>query len=226
MLLALLLTVSASQREGPYNVEGLLAKMHTAYSKIHSVDMTVTVQLGNPNKYVTTDCRIRWMAPNLIREDISKSKESDNGKVIEPGFTFVCDGKQQQTIGRRDGKNGIKPFSPAAVQDDGAPVYKEALCIWDWKRQWSGEKGGKASGFRYQTAAPTSNGKKWIGLAETSPDKTESFQYYIDPNTYLIKRTLYYLPGDQGWRPVGNYVVTAFKPNVKLDRSIFTIKRS
>jgi len=223
MVNALIIAYCSRQAAMPKDVQDLLDKMHAAYSKIHSADMTVSVQLGSPQKYFTLSSRIRYVEPNLFREDISESKSSDPSIASVPGFTFICDGKNEQCTGRADGKDGIKPFSRAHVQDDGAPVYKEALCVWDWDRQWSPPKGG--AGFHYELGSPIVNGKKWIGLAETSADKSESFEYYIDPDTYLIKRTLYFLPGDGKWMPVGNYVVTDMKINPEIDKSIFVLKK-
>jgi hypothetical protein len=224
VLAVLLLVVQPlSQTPKPVDVDELLNKVHAAYQKIHSADITVRVQFGATEKNYVLTCRTRWVSPYLIHQDISDAKPSLPSLPIEHGFTYICDGKKLQTIGRSKEKDGIKNFSLSSIQDDGAPVYKETTTLWDWQRQWRGEKGGKQAGFQYHTAMPTWNGKKWIGIAEMDPGG-EYFQYYVDPKTYLIKRVVYYVAGEKDWVPAGNYVVTAFQANPKIDPSIFRIK--
>ena len=223
MIAALVLAACAHQTTMPKEVHDLLEKMHAAYSKIHSVDMTVAIRVGTPRKHYNLTSRIRYVEPNLFREDISESKASDPTVASVPGFTFICDGKKVQSIGRADGMNGIKPFSKANVQDYGAPVYKEALCVWDWDRQWSPPRGGAE--FHYEFGSATVEGQKLIELGETVPDKSERFAYDIDPDAYLIKRTLYFMREGTEWIPAGNYLVTDMKINPKIDRSIFVLRK-
>ena len=222
-MVAAILLLLQTYPDAKIDVNDLMNKMHAAYAKLHSADITVKVQLGSPQKYYVLTCRTRWVSPYLIRQDISEAKPNTPDNPTEHGFTYICDGKNLQTTGRDKDHDGVKPFSLSSIQDDGAPVYKETMTLWDWKRQWCGEKGGK--GYEYHTARPTWNGKTWIGLAEINPPHNEYFQYYIDPKTYLIKRVVYYMAGESGWMPVGNYVVDQFTANAKIDRSLFKIKR-
>lgn len=208
-------------------VDDLLAKMHAAYQLVHSADIKIQTRFMNGDKHITEICHIQFVAPNLLYETATQ-KESTPGMPKLGGFTYISDGKRLQTIGRSmpGSANGIKPYSPSAAQDDGVPVYKEALCLWDWKRQWSGEKGGKASGFRYQIKPAVKwEGKQYIGLTELAPDRRQAFHYFIDPKTYLIKASVFFIPNEQAtdWQPVEECDVTNLKINPKIDRSVFKI---
>lgn len=211
------------------DVDALFAKMHAAYQKVHSADITIQVQIGKEAKHVTEICHVLFVAPNLLHETLTDKSRSP-GLPSSGGFTYISDGKRLQTIGRSKvmgGGNGIKPFSAASVQDDGVPVYKEALSFWDWKRQWSGEKGGKSSGHQYNINPNAKwEGKQYIGLAEISPDHREAFHYMIDPKTYLIMASIWFVPNEQGtdWQVIGIYDVKKLSLNPKIDRSVFTIR--
>ena len=198
--------------------------MHAAYQKVQSADITIQSRMGTDEMHTTDICHIQFVAPNLLYETCTE-KERTPGMPEVGGFTYISDGKQLQTIGRFDG-DSIKPFSPKSVQDDGVPVYKEALCFWDWDRQWSGEKGGVASGFRYQIKHGKWKGKEIIGLAEEAPGG-EAFNYFIDPDTYMIEESVMLAPDDlgNGWHVICDYEVQKLLVNPKIDPAIFKIKR-
>jgi outer membrane lipoprotein-sorting protein len=185
----------------------VIQRLNTRYAKIASAKMTVKFTVFGP-KSISAVTTLQYSSPNKIW---SKVVSSD---LSIPTFTYVSDGKQVQAVGRPG--YGTKAFALQTVQDDGPPVYKETLLLWDRERQLF----ERTKGFGYTAKKEAKDGKQWIVLVEDVPTHAEAYHYYIDPASGLIKRTLMYMNG----KLVAEYVVQNQQINVPVDAKLFRIK--
>ena len=157
------------------DAQAVLKRLRATYAKVRTAKMTLTLTVGDgakPDAVVT----LQYKSPNLIwARTTSKVK-------FPPSFTYMSDGVNLFCKGRPE--IGKKKFSLQAVQDDGPPVFKETLALWD-ARQF----GERAAQCWYKALKRTIGGAAWIELREAHRNG-DGYGYFIEGRSGLIKRTV------------------------------------
>jgi outer membrane lipoprotein-sorting protein len=192
-------------------VLSVLQKVERAYGSIKSARIETLLTVRGPGGTFFATSRISYEAPNKVHATFEMPTDGGGRE----GVVFVSDGK---TIWQKVGSRLRKwPFSLEVIQNDGPPVYIETLALWDSHRQLMTARGLWDS--RLSLSKGKWEGRDWIVVVAQQP-KEGLYEYYVDPKTYLISRTMLYVtPGD---RTQGvEYRVMRFERNAKIAPDTF-----
>ncbi len=190
--------------------ENLLSKMRAAYAKVGSAKLRLDVtRLGRDGEIHHIAGNVAYLKGNRLLAEMVRDKTipvrlKTDGHMMNAGTGTSL---RQQA------------FSLAAMERV-LPVNLETICFWDWQRQLSTDTAGRM----YQSTLhvlPNQKwkGKNWLVLEETVPG--EAIRYYIDPATYLIRRS--YAATSTGQLLIDAYV-SDLKLNLPLKNASFAVE--
>ena len=192
-------------------VEELLAKMRTKYKDIGSVTFTMEATITADNGDVTVKMDGGFKSPNLMYADITA--ENETAKV-------VCDGLKIYAIAA-DSKQVLE--IPYNVDNMGRVLMGanlEIINFYDWKRQLSTAAGDNMHDSKLSLRKDVKwNNKTWTVLEESAPTVGVYVEYYIDPKTNLVWRTVQMSLDKEFVR--GDFVIKSMKTGVKIDDKKF-----
>jgi outer membrane lipoprotein-sorting protein len=208
LLLAALSSVAfAADKE----VEELLAKMRDTYKNIGSVTFTQEATLLTDTGDVTVKMNGGFKSPNSMYVDIT----APNGKA-----KVVTDGKNIWAL--PDGATDVFELKWGLDEMGGVlgGANLEVLNFFDWKRQLSTAKGDNMAESKLSLRKNVKwNDKTWIVLEESAPQVGVYVEYYIDPKTNLIWRTVQMTLDKEFVR--GDFVIKSLKTGAKIDDKNF-----
>ena len=208
LLLAALSSVAfAADKE----VEELLAKMRDTYKNIGSVTFTQEATLLTDTGDVTVKMNGGFKSPSSMYVDIT----APNGKA-----KVVTDGKNIWAL--PDGATDVFELKWGLDEMGGVlgGANLEVLNFFDWKRQLSTAKGDNMAESKLSLRKNVKwNDKTWTVLEESAPQVGVYVEYYIDPKTNLIWRTVQMTLDKEFVR--GDFVVKTLTRNAKIDDKKF-----
>jgi hypothetical protein len=210
-MLALLLSSSiAFRREDP---DAFLNKIRIAYSGVHLALFYVKFTATDPSgKKATGEVRYEFKAPNFFRGAFKGTK---SGVAL-----LLCDGKNIAVFGS-NGRRQMFPFSTSALSSH-IPTNVETLAFINSSKVLSKAPGGEMSGSDLTLVeSKVWNSKSWTILRETNTQDHVQVDYFVDPSTHLIWRTL----GQDlnTHKPFIDAQVTELVTDLKLDVNRFKI---
>ncbi|SRR5581483_4312064 len=176
------LTPLAFVSQTPPEAEALLAKMRAAYQAVKSAKFTVQFEAADSTgPTVTGSVNYEYMSPSKLRAEFTVPPQAP--------FRLICNGKAI-AIFTSAGKRREFSFSFKTLSAN-LPTNLETICFYDAEHELSVGKGGNMAHSKLQvlTSVPW-NDKKWTVLRETDSAEDITVDYFIDPASSLIYRTL------------------------------------
>ena len=193
--------------------DALLGKMRAAYHEVHSALFYVRFTATDPKgKQISGEARYEYVSPNKFR---AAFKGATGGKAI-----LISDGSHIaifSTTGRRD----LMPYSPSGLTSH-LPTNVETLAFFNSDKCLSRDRLGEMHGSELTIIESKEwKSKQWRVLREINRQDFVQVDYYIDPKTNLIWRTL----GEdlKTHKPFIDAEVLELESNVKIDVSRFKI---
>lgn len=161
----------------------LLDKMSKAYKAIHSAKVTSSYSETKNALSVSIKSESTFLAPASFRI-VSTGLPTLSGS----GYTLVTDGKLIRTDGLPS-KPWTSKYSRRDMVLNLPQVNLEVLCLWDWNRQLSYQRGGGMFRSTFKISSERRDGKSFTVLEETARRSQVRVRYFVDPSTFLISRT-------------------------------------
>lgn len=182
MISALASIALAHQASQAPTAEELLAKMQFAYARARTALLFVHFEATDPSGFTAKgDVRFEFLSPNRVRAGF---KGLPNGAVL-----LVCDGKKIALLSGK-GKQQVVAYSPTNLGRH-LPTNLETIAFYDGAHELSTGKGGGMNGSKLEVLPNVEwNHRQWEVLRETSDEDQVRVDYYVDPKTSLIWRTL------------------------------------
>ena len=196
-------------------VAQLLKKMRVAYSTLKSAHVTFQSHHFGNGTTITSTSECWYQAPNLVRVETKGIPG-----LTKPLYTLVSDGTQIHINGL-PGRPMTLMYSIDQMATNSPQMNLEVLCLWDWKRQLSTDIGGNMRLSTFGIRSDTWNGKKWTVLRETARSANAVVDYYIDPATFLMSRTISSLINPR--QTTIDVQVKKWAINVPVDPSLFKL---
>lgn len=210
-LIILAASLAMSAAAGDKEVEDLLAKMRKAYKDVKTATFSLESTLLAGNGDIVVTLKGGFKSPNKMYGDI----EIDDVKL-----KFISDGKRIYRIDTFNDEIMDLPYSPEQMQVTIRSANLELINFYDWERQLSTEKDHNMYESKLSIRQNEEwNGKKWTVLEESAPTVGVYVEYFIDPKTHLIWRTLQMDLDKDIIR--GDYVLKELKIGVKIDDQKF-----
>lgn len=212
--LAVLATCSAvsSAQLAP---EQLLAKMRKAYGSVKTARFDVLTRFMRANTVVISS-KVQFMAPMKVNVSTT-GVPGLNGKA----FTAVTDGSLYSLEGLQGG--GITRAYKMDAFEQGLPQFNlETLCFWDYARQLSTGPKGNMKDSKLAVSREMWDKANCYVLKETAEQQRVVVHYYVNPNTFLIMRTVIYGLGAS--KPRQDFAISKLQINVPLPASAFKVK--
>ncbi|HXH61632.1 MAG TPA: hypothetical protein VNI20_09780 [Fimbriimonadaceae bacterium] len=206
-LLALAATSFAASKE----VEDLLSSMRKAYKDLGTATFTMQSTLVGDNGDLSIKMVGGFKSPNQMYIDIT----SDDNSV-----SVVTDGKTIYAV--RSGSTNVREarFSNDTMGNVLAGANLELINFYDWKRQLSTADGDNMHDSKLAIRKNEKwNDRTWWVLEETAPTVGVYVEYYIDPKTYLVWRTVQMTLDKEFTR--GDFIIKSLKTGVKIDDKKF-----
>jgi len=192
-------------------VEDLLAKMRKAYKEVKTATFTLESTLLAGNGDIVVTLKGGFKAPNKMYADI---------KSAEFKMKFISDGKTIFLIDSANDEVSDIPYSDRNMGRALSVANLELINFYEWKKQLSTEKDHNMHDSKLSIRQNEEwNGKKWTVLEESAPQAGVYVEYYIDPKTHLIWRTVQMTLDKEFIR--GDYVLKQLKIGVKIDDKRF-----
>lgn len=210
-ILLLLTALSTAAFAADKEVEGLLAKMRDTYKNIGTVTFTSEATLQGDAGDIVVKMNGGFKSPNSMYVDIT----APNGKA-----RVNTDGKKIWAL--PDGATEVFELTWGLDEMGGvlAGANLELLNFFDWKRQLSTAKGDNMAESKLSIRKNVKwNDKTWIVLEESAPQVGVYVEYYIDPKTNLMWRTVQMTLDKEFVR--GDFIVKSLKTGVKIDDKYF-----
>lgn len=205
------LAVSMPAFAGEKDVEELLAAMRKSYKEIKTAAFKLesTVQGNNGDITVTMDGVFK--SPNKIAVDMNV--ESRTIKVI-------CDGKSVFAMVQDSPTVFSRNYSLDTLGAALMYANLEVINFYDWKRQLSTAAGDNMHDSKLSIRQNEKwNGRTWIVLEEAAPTVGVYVEYYIDPKTNLVWRTVR-MSLDKEFVQ-GDFILKSLKTGVDVEDSRF-----
>ena len=192
-------------------VEDLLTKMRKAYKEVKTATFTLESTLLSGNGDIVVTLKGGFKAPNKMYADI---------KSAEFKMKFISDGKTIFLIDSANDEVSDIPYSDSNMGRALSVANLELINFYEWKKQLSTEKDHNMHDSKLSIRQNEEwNGKKWTVLEESAPQAGVYVEYYIDPKTHLIWRTVQMTLDKEFIR--GDYVLKQLKIGVKIDDKRF-----
>jgi outer membrane lipoprotein-sorting protein len=210
-LLLLTAALAAPTFAADKEVEELLKKMRDAYKGVSTATFTMEATILGENGDITVKMDGGFKNPNLMYVDAV----GDGNKAH-----IVCDGAKIYAMA--DGMDKLLEI-PYSVDNLGGALGAanlEVLNFFDWKRQLSTAKGDNMAESKLSIKKSVKwNNKTWIVLEESAPTVGVYVEYYIDPKTNFIWRTVQMSIDKEFTR--GDYIIKTLKTGAKIDEKKF-----
>lgn len=196
------------------DVEDMLRTLRNNYQKLKTARIEVTsVVRGQMGEDIPLTSVVTYKAPLSFRM-VSKGPTMGGNSLV-----MITDGKQASTK-TPDGKTEKAKFELDKIA---APLNLESLCLWDWKRQLSTDKGANMHDSKLRLLQKeTWKDKDYIVLEETAERSKVFVRYYIEPKTKFIVRTVVYNLEDTT-QVLQDHKVTKMEVNPKVEASLFKV---
>jgi len=216
LLVSAAFSASAAHAADP-QVEALLSNMRNAYKQAKSVTFTTETKNGDQD-FVSS---FSFLSPSKIRVDVTSPGSKPSGALL----TKISDGKTVSSKLRNQSEFKEEAYTPTRFASI-VPVNLESICFFDWAQQLSTAPGKNMEHSTFKiTLGQDWNGKKWTVLHETAAAQKIVCQYYIDPKTFLIWRTIIKpMPGGPK-DSESDSKITKLNLSAKIDPSVFGIIR-
>lgn len=178
-LVAGMVAIAGGARASDPQVETLLGQMRAAYKAVKAAHLKV-------------ECRLEQFTLNadMLYKSPSKMKVSVTSDRIKGAMVRVTDGKSVSTRNPGSTGNTTQKYTKDNFEM-GLPLNLESLCLFDYARQLSTERGNNMEHSALKIRNGRSwNGKQWLVLEETATAQKVFVTYYIDAKTFLIWRTV------------------------------------
>lgn len=188
-VLSLLVTLFPAGFAAPEetDIEELLSKMRKVYRETKSASFVTQTDFDERGEKLLITLTADYQAPNKM-------------KVVFEGLpsglaTLYCDGRTVTIVGDKDMRRKLD----YSLDSLGRSLFAnlETLSFFDWKRQLSTEVGGNMKGSTLKVVREDWQGKNWIVLEEHAPQQKVDVRYFVDPETYLIWRTIATMIGEK-----------------------------
>jgi len=213
------LSILAAMASGAFaadkDVEAMLKTLRDNYQKLKTARIEVSsIVRGQGGEDIPLTSVVTYKAPLSFRM-VSKGPTMGAGNSL----IMITDGKQSSTK-TPDGKTEKAKFDLDKIA---APLNLESLCLWDWKRQLSTDKGANMHDSKLRLLQKeTWKDKDYMVLEETAERSKVFVRYYIEPKTKLIVRTVVYSLDDMT-QVLQDHKVTKMELNPKVDPSLFKV---
>jgi outer membrane lipoprotein-sorting protein len=210
-LLLLTAALSTASFAADKDVEELLAKMRNSYKNIGTVSFTSEATVLADAGDILIKMSGGFKSPNLMYVDIVA--EGNKAQAISDGTKIYA---------TADGATSV--FEVAYDVDIMGRILSganlELLNFFDWKRQLSTAKGDNMADSKLSIRKNVKwNDKTWTVLEESAPQVGVYVEYYIDPKTNLIWRTVQMTLDKEFIR--GDFIIKTLKTGVKIDEKRF-----
>lgn len=197
---------------GDKEVEDLLAKMRKAYKGMKSATFMLESTLQGANGDIVVKMKGGFKSPNKMYADID---------FEDMKLKIISDGKRIYALNDVMDQVADIPYSDdnmGRALNNWANL--EVINFYQWKKQLSTTEGNNMYGSKLSIRQNEEwNGKKWIVLEESAPQVNVYVEYYIDPKTHLIWRTVR-MSIDKEFIN-GDFVLKELKTGVKIDDKMF-----
>jgi outer membrane lipoprotein-sorting protein len=210
-LLLLTAAIAAPPPQASKEVEDLLAKMRNAYKTVGTATFSMEATILAENGDVVVKMDGGFKSPNLMYVDAVS--EENKAHIVSDGTKIyaVADGVARVLEIPYNVDNMGRVLSGANL---------ELINFYDWKRQLSTAKGDNMAESKLSIRKNEKwNNKTWTVLEEAAPAMDVYVEYYIDPKTYFVWRTVQMSLDKEFTR--GDFVVKALKTGVKIDEKKF-----
>jgi hypothetical protein len=211
-LALLLLTAQVAPKP---DVVALLAKMRRAYSTVKSAHISVKTNHYGHEARITSSSECDYKAPSSFH-----IATRGIAGLTKDAYELTTDGKQIHIEGL-PGKPITMPYTVQAMVNNDPQLNLDVLCLWDWKRQLSTDPMGNMHFSTLVIKSDDWDGKKWIVLEETARRQNNIIDYYVDPKTFLICRTISSLLSPH--RALSDVQVEKWDTTAKIDPTLFKI---
>jgi outer membrane lipoprotein-sorting protein len=210
-LMILAASLAAPAFAADKEVEELLKKMRDTYKNVGTAQfsMEATIQAENGDVSIKMDGLFK--SPNLMNVNASGA----GGKA-----NIICDGTKIYAVVDGLAQMVEIPYNVDNMGQMLSGANLEVLNFFDWKRQLSTAKGDNMAQSKLSLRKNVKwNNKTWIVLEESAPTVDVYVEYYVDPKTNLIWRTVQMSLDKEFTR--GDFVVKSLKTGVSIDEKKF-----
>ena len=192
-------------------VEELLAKMRKTYQTLGTVTFKLESTILTPNGDIVIHMIGGFKSPNKMYVDI----ELPGARV-----KVVSDGKKVYSV-RGDSERIMEvPYDIDIMGDALMGANLEVINFYDWERQLSTGKDGNMHDSKLSIRKNEKwNGKSWLVLEESAPKVDVYVEYYIDPKTNFVWRTVQMSLDKEFSR--GEFILKSLKQGAKISDKRF-----
>ena len=210
-LLTLCAALSTGALAADQEVEDLLAKMRNSYRTIGTVTFKLESTILTANGDIVIHMIGGFKSPNKMYVDI----ELPGARV-----KVVSDGKKVYSV-RGDSERIMEmPYNIDVLGDALMGANLEVINFYDWERQLSTGADGNMHDSKLSIRKNEQwNGKSWLVLEESAPKVDVYVEYYIDPKTNFVWRTVYMSLDKEFTR--GDYILKSLKLGAKISDKRF-----
>lgn len=192
-------------------VEDLLANMRKAYKAVGTATFSMESTLVGDNGDVAVKMTGGFKGPNLLYVDM-KADETAVNVVSDGANIFAVVGGTTRVIELK--------YSNEALGRVLNGANLELINFYDWKRQLSTAEGDNMHDSKLSIRKSVKwNNKTWLVLEESAPTVGVYVEYYIDPKTFFVWRTVQMSIDKEFTR--GDFVIKSLKTGVKIDDKKF-----
>jgi len=194
-------------------VSALLQKMRTAYASAKTAKISGTFTQFGDGTQVNLKTETIYRAPNQFHVTTTGLPD-----LKKDGYVVITDGKQIFMDGLPGGSMA-RPFTEQNMWQALPQMNLETLCFWDWKQQFSVDRGGNMFRSTFALSAAILNGRSYTVLEENAGNV--KVHYFIDPKTSFIWRVETF---DKGSR--SPYAITTIEKmdiDVPVDDASFVV---
>ncbi|MCH8978504.1 MAG: hypothetical protein IH945_04585 [Armatimonadetes bacterium] len=210
-LLALCAALSAGAVAADEEVENLLANMRKAYKTIGTVTFKLESTVLTANGDIVIKMIGGFRSPNMMYVNIDL-----------PGarVKVVSDGKKVYSVRGDSERIREMPYNIDVLGDALLGANLEVINFYDWERQLSTSEGANMHDSTLSIRKNEKwNGKTWLVLEESAPKVDVYVEYYIDPKTNLVWRTVQMSLDKEFTR--GDFILKSLKMNAKISDKRF-----
>ncbi len=210
-LLLLTAAFAATSFAADKEVEALLKKMRDTYKGVSTATFTMEATIQAENGDISVKMDGGFKNPNLMYVDAS----GDGNKAH-----IVCDGTKIYATAEGMAQVLEIPYNVDNMGRMISGANLEVLNFFDWKRQLSTAKGDNMAESKLSLRKNVKwNNKTWIVLEESAPQANVYVEYYIDPKTNFIWRTVQMSLDKEFTR--GDFVIKKLTIGAKIDDKRF-----
>lgn len=215
-LLVLCAALSVGALAADKEVEDLLAEMRKAYKNVGTVTFKLESTILAENGDIVVQMVGGFRSPNKMYVNI----DFDNRQV-----KVVSDGKKVYVVVGNSDRIVEMPYDIDIMGQVLQGANLEVINFYDWERQLStgqlsnGEDANMHDSKLSIRRNEKWNGKTWLVLEESAPQVGVYVEYYIDPKTHLVWRTVQMSIDKEFTR--GDFILKSLKRGAKISDKRF-----